>query len=283
VPIHYLDDRYFELGGVAFEYGFAVDLEPSEPTTPFVWKHRYQLDCYEELLAGRRGANVVELGIHRGGSAILLDRLLEPRRLVAFDLAQEPAPALAHYVAAHGRAETIAAHYGVDQGDKARLGTLCDEAFGAEPIDLVIDDASHQYGPTVASFEVLFPRMRPGALYVVEDWDWAHMFSAGFAAVLGDPNHPEHATLLARMKTRMTTMGVSKPSVLELGRFAMEATLLAAGTRDIVREVRVRHNWIVIERGAGKLPPGPLTIADFAVDRFHALTPREGLQEARFE
>jgi len=39
----------------------------------------------------------------------------------------------------------------------------------------------------------------------------------------------------------------------------------------------------VIERGAGKLPPGPLTIADFAVDRFHALTPREGLQEARFE
>ena len=39
-----------------------------------------------------------------------------------------------------------------------------------EPLDLVIDDASHLYGPTMASFEVLFPRLRPGGLYVIEDW-----------------------------------------------------------------------------------------------------------------
>jgi hypothetical protein len=42
------------------------------------------------------------------------------------------------------------------------------------PLDLVIDDASHIYGPTKASFQALFPLLRPGGLYLIEDWAWAH-------------------------------------------------------------------------------------------------------------
>ena len=42
------------------------------------------------------------------------------------------------------------------------------------PLDLVIDDASHMYQPTKASFEALFPCLRPGGLYVIEDWAWTH-------------------------------------------------------------------------------------------------------------
>ncbi len=276
MAIRFLDDAHFEIDGYTFEYGyrFGEDTEPSSPTAAFVWKHRYQVACYEELLAGRPARNVVELGIHRGGSAIFLDRLLRPERLVAVDLAPRPASALTHYVETHGRRDAVRAHYGVDQGDKERIAAILDEAFGDEPIDLVIDDASHVYSPTVASFEAIFPRLRPGALYVVEDWDAFHELSVGVAAVFADPNHPAYAAMVERLKVTGF-----KPR-LELGRFAMQATLLAAGTRDLVREVRVRHNWIVIERGAGALPPAPLRLADIAVDRFHVLSSPEGLEDA---
>jgi hypothetical protein len=36
----------------------------------------------------------------------------------------------------------------------------------------VLDDASHQYEPTKASFETLFPLLRPGGLYIIKDWSW---------------------------------------------------------------------------------------------------------------
>jgi hypothetical protein len=38
----------------------------------------------------------------------------------------------------------------------------------------VIDDASHLYGPTKASLNVFLPLLRPGGLYLIEDWGWAH-------------------------------------------------------------------------------------------------------------
>jgi hypothetical protein len=34
----------------------------------------------------------------------------------------------------------------------------------------VIDDASHLLDPTRASFNVPFPLVRPGGVYVIEDW-----------------------------------------------------------------------------------------------------------------
>jgi len=44
----------------------------------------------------------------------------------------------------------------------------------ANELDLVVDDASHTYEQTKASFEILFPLLRPGGIYVIEDWSWAH-------------------------------------------------------------------------------------------------------------
>jgi len=45
----------------------------------------------------------------------------------------------------------------------------------SEPIDLVVDDASHCYEETKATFEIVFPYIRPGGIYVIEDWAWAHV------------------------------------------------------------------------------------------------------------
>jgi hypothetical protein len=41
--------------------------------------------------------------------------------------------------------------------------------FGAMPLDLVSDDASHLLRETRASFNALFPRLRSGGEYIIED------------------------------------------------------------------------------------------------------------------
>ncbi|MEV4256621.1 class I SAM-dependent methyltransferase [Spirillospora sp. NPDC049652] len=53
-----------------------------------------------------------------------------------------------------------------DQGDAAFLAALADEIG---PLDIVIDDGSHLSGDVLASFGVLFDRLAPGGLYVIED------------------------------------------------------------------------------------------------------------------
>jgi hypothetical protein len=276
--IHFLDNTHFELDGITFEYIFRSADGPSSPLSAYLLKERYQIECYEEVLAGFKASNILELGIRTGGSTIFLDRLLHPNRLAAIDIVQEPAPALTHYIKSHNRAEVMHPYYGVDQADKLRLTSILDEVFGDEQIDLVIDDASHIYTPTVSSFEVIFPRLRPGGLYVIEDWDGFHQLGLGVETVLGDINHPNHAEMLASL----SVSGISPQSVLELGRFAMEATLLAACRRNIVREVRIRHNWIVIERGNAPLSRDSMSFYDLAVDRFNVLSSREGIKNAVF-
>jgi hypothetical protein len=75
--------------------------------------------------------------------------------------------------------DTVRTYWGVDQADREQLTAIVDREFGDEPLDLVIDDASHLYAPTKASFEVLFPRLRPGGLYIIEDWATDHHPAAG--------------------------------------------------------------------------------------------------------
>lgn len=53
-----------------------------------------------------------------------------------------------------------------DQSDPAALGELV-RATG--PLDIVIDDGSHVNGHVVTSFDTLFPYVRNGGLYVIED------------------------------------------------------------------------------------------------------------------
>ena len=55
-----------------------------------------------------------------------------------------------------------------DQTDSALLKDL-DRRFG--PFDLVIDDGSHITSHQIASFEALWPTLRSGAVYAIEDLD----------------------------------------------------------------------------------------------------------------
>jgi predicted O-methyltransferase YrrM len=117
---------------------------------------------------------IIQLGIFKGGSTALLASLAKPRRLTAVELNHEPVDALEEFITARGLCGVVSTHYGVDQIDTATLASLLRDDHDGEPLDLVVDDASHLYRETRASFELLFPRLRHGGVYIIEDWNWAH-------------------------------------------------------------------------------------------------------------
>jgi predicted O-methyltransferase YrrM len=164
-----MDQGRFELGGTKFvaaglravsprEEGFVVDKRPE-----LVRK-------YLRLFADECPRRIVELGVERGGSTALIALLAEPDLLLAVDVAPEVPAQLTEFIESRGLTGSIVTAFGVDQSDATAVRDLVELHIAAEPVDLVIDDASHVLGPTRTSFEVLFPRLRPGGLYVIEDW-----------------------------------------------------------------------------------------------------------------
>jgi len=94
--------------------------------------------------------------------------------------------------------------YGIDVYDKKSLeeprihlfqGSQDDEAFlrsvseRAGGFDIVVDDGSHLNEQVIKSFEVLFPLLREGGIYVVEDTQFSYW--PGCGGNLDDPNDPK--------------------------------------------------------------------------------------------
>ena len=163
----------FSLGGENFLVEVAVPPKDRRPSTSGAFtivKSEPYLRVYEDLASGLSPRSILELGIFQGGSYVFLDKLFKPRRMSAVEISSKPVAPLLAYVS---RTENRFVHFATSQcdGDKLRqivLGELADE------LDLVVDDASHTYEETRASFEFLFPLLSPGGVYVIEDWSWAH-------------------------------------------------------------------------------------------------------------
>src|SRR5262249_2589211 len=151
------------------------------------------------------------------------------------------------YIEARQLQQRIATHWSVDQADAARLRAIVQREFNG-PLDLVIDDASHQYGPTKASFETLFPLLRPGGLYIIEDWAWAHWHE--FQA----PNHP-WATDTA------------------LTQLIVELAVATGSSTTLIANVTLFQGFAAIERG-----PIELSRSDqFALSQFISDRPKVSL------
>jgi predicted O-methyltransferase YrrM len=161
----------FSLGGE----NFVIDMSegnraPSTSAAFTIVKHEPYLQVYDDLAAAFLPRSILELGIFQGGSYVLLDKLFKPRRMSAVDIGREPVVALCHYIAdKDGRF----VHFSTSQSDSEVLEHIVRDELANE-LDLVVDDASHTYEQTKASFEILFPLLQAGGLYLIEDWSWAH-------------------------------------------------------------------------------------------------------------
>lgn len=161
----------FEYGGVVFEFCRERYDVRSTREKVVVLKGMEVFERYKALLGGPR-VNILELGIFEGGSAILFALMNPEARIVAIDADRKTY--LDDIVAHLGLSDRVKLHHGVFQQDAARLKQIIQAEFGDQPLDLVVDDASHMYEFSRQSFEILFPYLREGGHYVIEDWNWAH-------------------------------------------------------------------------------------------------------------
>ena len=77
------------------------------------------------------------------------------------------------------------------------------------------------------AFDALFPHVRPGGVYLIEDWSWPH---------------------------QVYTPGPDMPSgVRPLSAFAFELALVAGAMPDLIDEVCLRFGWALVRRGPAVL------------------------------
>jgi len=235
---HFKDDSW-ELGDECFRF---FKIEPLVDQYAEFWSLR-------ESFAAE---NLLELGIWDGGSVAFWSEILGPRKHVAIDRAdRDDSPYFKRYKERRGRQESISTYWRTDQADKKRLLEIVAAEFDG-PLDLIIDDCSHLYAPTRASFEALFPFLRPGGLYIIEDWAWGHWEE--FHA----PTHPW------ANETALT------PLIFELVEVAGTSTALIAS-------LTVCHGFAVVERGA----TAQITSQHFSLDDHIARRPQDSVSGGR--
>jgi SAM-dependent methyltransferase len=190
--IRWIDDQRLMVGDEPFfvlDYAVATDVVVPPDDSIVIWKPRWSVEVLIERAPSLVGARIVELGIFQGGSVALMARLADPEKLVAIDLIPAHDSRLDDYIARSGLEQVIRPYWELDQGDRAAVRAAVEREFGDDDLDLVLDDASHEYAPTRTSFEVLFPRLRPGGRYLIEDWNGAEL-GLGILRTRSDPDQP---------------------------------------------------------------------------------------------
>jgi hypothetical protein len=240
----WINDDSFEIGDTTFVCRPIGHRFPSEPGRFCLLKPRHEVEWYERFLADRAPQRIVEVGAYDGASSALFAELARPQRLVAIDQREEPTAAFTDFIARRGLTGVVTPSYGVDQADAPRLREIVTEAFGAVELDLVVDDASHLVEPTRITFNCLFPRLKPGGMYLIEDWSWAH---SGLGHLWEDRQ--------------------------PLTKVIFELVLACASRPQAVANVHVFKNYVLVERGPQAIDPRSFDLASCFGPRAAAVLP----------
>jgi hypothetical protein len=118
---------------------------------------RSYCDIYDDYLRARRTREftLLELGVRHGASLRMWNAYFPRASVIGLDV--DPG--------AVSRAEEFQVYIG-SQDDADLLGRIADEH---PSLEVVVDDASHMNPLTFASFDILFPRLPRGGLYIIED------------------------------------------------------------------------------------------------------------------
>lgn len=138
--------------------------------------HQSYTKWYERYLPGAdQPVTLVELGVDQGNSMKMWLHYFRHAntRIIGID------QTLSENALYRDDYNGVANLFTADQADFQVAATIT----AMLPVDVVIDDASHQGDKTAASFEVWWPHLLPGGLYVVEDthcsYDTDHYRTAG--------------------------------------------------------------------------------------------------------
>lgn len=131
------------------------------------------LDIYDRYFAPFRNSDVImlEIGVSLGGSLELWRRYFGDKATI-FGIDIDPA---------------CASRF--DRPNQVRIGSQADPVFLRSVVkemgapDIILDDGSHVANHQMASFRTLWPLLKPGGLYAIEDMHtayWPGEFEGGF-------------------------------------------------------------------------------------------------------
>ncbi|MEZ5165146.1 MAG: class I SAM-dependent methyltransferase [Acidimicrobiales bacterium] len=227
-------------------------------------KPRWLLERYLDLAEEFPDANIVELGLFDGGSMAFLASAFRPRALLGLELATEPLTSLDRFLDGSPLRDVVHVQLGVDQADRAAVrAAVASHIDGA--LDLVIDDASHLLGPTTASFDCLFPLIRPHGVFVVEDWSHDHRLAWGVRRRLASGD----------LTVEQIAHHIDPGARIEpLSRLIVDLVLATSSPDGIVDEVQVREGFALVRRGDAEIDPDTFSLRDHIGELGRAVSPR---------
>ncbi len=236
--INILNVNEFECNGVPFR--IVKENYNDHHTSPdqiIILKGLDWFEYYSDIIENNSVSTLFELGIWEGGSALLFALLFPHIKIISLDFAK-PKAAVFEWIEKLGFSDRIKLTFGISQDDNVVLSDiLLHEA--PEGIGLVIDDASHHLEMTKKSFEILFPHVVPGGVYVVEDWSWAHQTGVW-----------------------QTTNWLDRPALTNL---LFQFVMLVAGCPDLVSEL------VVIRRLCRLRKVGPYSRKSLDLDHMYLM------------
>ena len=234
--------------------GVTFELRPHHRTpTKKQWtclrKNRSITNRYLELAEEFQRSRIVEFGVDQGGSTSFFAKLFQPEKMIAFELSDEPVSTVMDFLSEQDPEGRINIHWGVNQADQAVVPRLLDRAFGSHAVDFIVDDASHLLAPSTATFEMLFPRLRPGGLYVLEDWSGDHLDELAIVTAFMNDTDGEFARRFRAAALQNTNR--SKPMSLLI----CQLVVASGRNPDWIAELRIRGGYCEVRRGAADIPP----------------------------
>lgn len=178
----------------------------------------------------------LEFGIYQGGSIVLFDRLYNLDKIIGID-ERTSAPALNDYIQEKDTKSIIFPYYNTDQANRVFVNSKLCHHFPNKDIDLIIDDSSHLYEQTLTSFEISFPYLREGGIYIIEDWGWAHW----------------------QGEFQKKDFFHGRP----LSALIFELVMVQATYPDIISRIDIDFHHVAIVKGSGYVEPLTFKVKDF--------------------
>ncbi|GAA4009971.1 hypothetical protein GCM10022247_35140 [Allokutzneria multivorans] len=204
------------------------------------WGIHLYTEHYERHFARLRDRQltILEIGIggfadpSAGGSSLRMWRHYFPRAVV-------------HGVDIHDKSPHNELRIQTHCGDQSDASFFTDLVAQVGPFDIIIDDGSHVSEHVLASFRTLFPLMRPGGIYAIEDLQTSYWPRFGGSSL--DVNSPQ------------TSMGFLKGLVDGLNH---EEFLVDAGREPQpfdadIKTAHFYHNLAILEKGFNREGGGP--------------------------
>jgi hypothetical protein len=143
--------------------------------------HNY-LNTYEKYLSHLKDQPItfLEIGFWHGDSARMWDEYFSKAQLHFIDIDK----VAFNYM--HGLSARSTLHI-ADQGNRQDLQNFI--AKTNTSFDVILDDGGHHMHQQILSFQILFPLIKPGGLYIIEDLHTSYWSDWGSYGSIGNPRN----------------------------------------------------------------------------------------------